>query len=292
MSVVADVRDDGRGEERAVPSSPVNTAPTGGRGWSRTPRRGISIERLAPLIRIVVVVAVLVGIETMVNNGTLNPLFVARPSAALETLWTNLVDGDYVGLLGTTLVSTTLAFAGAGVIGGGMGYALWRFNDLGRALDPVFVALFASPVILLYPVFLIVFGRSITAVVVQGLLGGLIPTVISMKRGFSGVNPTLLKAGHLLCTNRRQAFRFVLLPAAMPGLVAGLRLGLIYTLLTVLATEYLTAIGGVGAEISNASARLNADAMYAALIMVIALTATFMYGLSRLERAFAREGAR
>lgn len=226
------------------------------------------------------------------NSGTLNPLFVAKPSGAFETLWRNLVHGDYFGLLRTTLVSTALAFAGAAILGAGAGYALWRFANLGRALDPVVVALFASPIILLYPVFMLVFQRSVTAVVVQALIGGLIPTIITTKRAFAGVSPTFLRAGHLLCTSRRQAFRSVLLPAAMPGLVGGLRLGLIYTLLTVLATEYLTAIGGVGAEIADAYARLRAEEMYAALIMVIVLTAAFMYGLARLERAFTWKGSR
>ncbi|WP_300014718.1 ABC transporter permease subunit [Pseudonocardia sp.] len=270
----------------AVTNPDAPGPPPGGR--PRRERRRASLDRLAPWLRALLIVGVVGLLELVVGLGLINPLFVPKPSDALAELVGDA--GEYARLLGTTLYETAVAFLGAAVIGSGLGYLLWRHRVLAAAVEPVLVGLFASPIILLYPIFLIVLDRSVTAVIVQAMIGGIIPTVVTTQRALHGVRATYLRAGYLYCRNRRQSFVNVLLPAAMPGIVSGLRLGLTYTLLTVLATEYLTNIGGIGAEISGAYTLLRTDRMYAALILVLVLTSAFLYGLDRLERAFHAKG--
>lgn len=241
-------------------------------------------ERLAPLIRILLIVAVVAVLEMTSAMGVTNQLVVPRPSEVTRELVSNV--GFYGLLLATTLYETAVAFAGSAVIGSLLGYYLWRKRNVALAVEPILVGLFASPLILLYPILLIFFGRTANAVVVQAMLAGIVPVVISTQAAFRGVRATHLKAASMLCLNRRQMFGRVLIPAAVPGVVAGLRLGMTYTLLTVLAAEYLTSIGGLGAAISNASALLRTDQMYAALSLVLLLTSGFLYSLGRLERRF------
>ena len=262
-------------------------------GGSTRRRRGRAGSELVPLaLRSLVVLAFLAGVEAAVVRGSVSPLFVARPTRVAAILWDGLWDGYYLGLIGTTLFEAGVAFASASLVGLLVGYLLWRYRDLGRAFDPLFMGLFASPIVLLYPVFLIIFQRSPRAVIVLAAIGGVIPIIVTTKQALSEVSPTYLKVGYLLCGSRWQSMRRVLLPAAIPGLVSGMVLGLTYTLLTVLAVEFLANIGGLGREISDASSRLRADRMYAALALVIALSATFLYGLKKLERAVARRPSR
>lgn len=258
-----------------------------GRSARPTRRRGRRAGfEVAPLaLRSLLVLGFLAVVEAAVERGSVSPLFVAKPSRVATILWDGLWDGYYLELIGTTLFEAGVAFASASLVGLLVGYLLWRYRDLGRAFDPLFMGLFASPIVLLYPVFLIIFQRSPRAVIVLAAIGGLIPVIVTTKQALNEVSPTYLKVGYLLCTSRWQSMRQVLLPAAMPGLVSGMVLGLTYTLLTVLAVEFLANIGGLGREISDASSRLRADRMYAALVLVIALSATFLFILKKLERA-------
>lgn len=227
-------------------------------------------------------------VELAVASNWISPLFVARPSAALATLVDELINGNYATLLLATLAETAAAFLAATAIGLSLGYLLWRNGTFGEAYEPLLLALFASPTVLLYPVFLVMLQRSPSAVVAQGFLAGLLPILITTRRAFLQVDPTYLKVARVLRLSPPNTFREVLLPAAMPGIIAGLRLGLTYTLLTVLAMEYVTSLGGIGSAISDAYSRLRAPELYAALFLVIALSVLFLFTLERFERAVLR----
>lgn len=266
--------------------SPTGTASTPA---AKAQRVGVPLGAIALVLRIGFVLAFIGGLQVAVERGWINPLFVARPTDVARVLWEGIVSGEFVKLMGSTLFETAVAFLAASLVGISVGYALWRLRDVGRAFDPLLMGLFASPIVLLYPVFVIVFGRTPVAVIVLAATGGVIPIVIGTKQAFTEANATYLKAGRLLCRNRAQWARYVLLPAAVPGLVSGLILGFTYTLLNVLAVEFLANIGGLGARISDASARLRADEMYAALTLVIMMTAAFVAALKRIERSIARK---
>lgn len=255
-------------------------------------RRGVRIEHVALALRMMFIALVLGGLELAVAREWINPLFVARPSVTVEVLIDRLMSGEYVKLIGVTLYETAAAFLLVAFFGLLFGYLLWRVRDLGRAFDPLLMGLFASPIILLYPVFLIIFGRTSQAVIVLAALGGVIPTLIATKQALDEVSPTFLKASRLLCRSRYQSVRAVLIPAATPGIVSGLVLGFTYTILNVLAVEFLANTGGLGGEISGASSRLRADEMYASLTLVILLTAAFIWGLKMVDRSFSKKVVR
>ncbi len=267
------------------PAGPVT--PAGRRGpraaWGRRLR---SLRGTAG--RLAIVVALGAVLEWAVASGRISQVQLARPTDMLRALVEGLLDGHYLRLLGVTLAETGVAFAGAAVVGTTLGYLLWRRPILGRAYEPALYALASAPIVLLYPVLLVVFGRNPVAVTVLGFLAGLLPVLITTFQAFQRLNPTYLKVARVMRLTDRQAFLRVMLPAAMPSVVVGLRLGLTFTLLNVLGMEYLAGIGGVGSEISLSYTRLRSDEMYGALILSIALSVAFLLLLNRLTERVVR----
>jgi NitT/TauT family transport system permease protein len=235
------------------------------------------------LARAVLVVLALGLLEAAVRGGAINPLFVIAPSVALGAAARGLVDGTLARPLLLTLSETGTALAISIVLGLALAYVLWRFEALGRAYEPWLAGLFAAPLILLYPIPLVLFGRTGAAIVAQATLMAMAPIVLYTMQGFSGVDQRLLKVATVHRLSRWQGFRHVLMPAAAPTVMTGLRLGLTYILVSVVSMEYLAQIGGLGKVISERYLRFDLAQVYAAVAIVILITAVLVAALGRLE---------
>lgn len=222
------------------------------------------------------------------RGGLINPLFVSPPSAALRAAYDDLVQGTLTAAVSQTLFETGVAFALASVAGVGIGYLLWRFAALARAYEPLVAGLFAAPIILLYPIFLVIFGRTSRAIIAQAVCLAIMPVILFAIRAFSGVSTTLLKLSAVLQLSAWQRFRHILLPAAAPTVFTGLRLGVTYTLISVIAMEYLVQVGGIGAYINEQYLRFDMPQVYAGVLVVLVLTALFIAVTDRVERMVQR----
>src|SRR5205085_6166786 len=113
------------------------------------------------------------------------------------------------------------------VIGIGIGVALYRFRDLRLATETWIAALAAAPIVLMYPLFLVIFGRSATTIVMIGFAAGLAPVILKTLEGLAGTRQVLLNVGRSFKLTSTQQFWKILLPAALPSVFVGLKLGLI-----------------------------------------------------------------
>ena len=109
-------------------------------------------------LTLVLIVALLAIVEAGVRTRVINPLFVAPPSDAIGGAVGGLFDGTLGGPLAVTLYEKRVPHTGD-CYGVGAGYLLWRYGGLGRAFEPWVAGLFAAPLILLYPIPLVIFGR-------------------------------------------------------------------------------------------------------------------------------------
>jgi NitT/TauT family transport system permease protein len=238
--------------------------------------------------RVGLVVALLGGVELAVRGRALHTLFVPAPSTVLVSLYHGVTGGTLLRPLLVTLYEAglgSLIAVGLGVAGG---YLLWRFGALGQAYEPLLGGVVAAPLILLYPISLVVFGRTTTAVVALGACLGLAPVALYARRGFLDVRPVFLKVGAVSRLSRPQNFRHVLLPAAAPMIFTGARLGITATLISVVALEYLAQIGGLGKTIAEGYLRFDLPGIYAAVTVVVVVTAALIVLAGRLERAARR----
>jgi NitT/TauT family transport system permease protein len=227
-------------------------------------------------------------VETSVRAGWISSFFLAAPTRAVIVLWQQLVHGNALVLTGITLFEIAACLAIATVFGILAGFFLWRYKLIGTSYETLLAALFSSPVILAYPIFLVTFGRTSAAVIALSSIFGLIPIIINTKGAFQNVNPILLQVGASMNLTRKQLFRHILIPAVAPTIFSGFRLALTYILKSVLGLEYVAQVGGVGMWLSDAAFKFEVEEVYAGLFGTIMLSILFLYLINHCESWFRR----
>lgn len=222
-------------------------------------------------------------IEAAVRLRWVDPFFLASPLQAIAVLGSQAMTGPVLFLTLVTLYEIACALLISTVIGLFVGFILWRYRLIGASYEMPLAALFSSPIILVYPIFLVTFGRTTAAVIALSSIFGLIPIIMNTKSAFQHVNPTLLEVGASMNLSRRQMFRHILLPAVAPTIFSGFRLGLTYILKSVLGLEYVIQVGGLGMWISDAAFRFDVGEVYAGLVGTLLLSVMFLFMINRAE---------
>jgi ABC-type nitrate/sulfonate/bicarbonate transport system permease component len=213
------------------------------------------------------------------------PSFVVpRPSDTLLAFQPVQADMDLVGNFFVTLGMTAAATGLALAVGIPFGYFLYRNTKYGIAYEGWLAAAFAAPTVLLYPLFLVIFGRSHMTLIAMGFIPGSIPIIIQTRQGLLGVSRTLLNVGRSFNVSEKEMFWKIQLPAAVPTIFTGIRIGVMYTLVNIVAIEYLIDFGGLGRIVSEMYFRFDTAGTYASIITVVLVSVLFYWGFGRIEK--------
>ena len=223
-------------------------------------------------------------VEFVVRADIIPRSVVARPSDAIAGLVTlqNRADLSHGFLI--TFGMTAIAMVLELLVALPLGYFLFRRRDFALAYSGWLAALFAAPVFLLYPLFMVIFGRNEITLIIMGFLPGVIPLIIQVEQGFRSVSPTLINVGRSFDVTAWQNFWKIMMPAAAPDIFTGFRLALIYTLINIIAIEYLVDIGGLGRIVADRYFRFDISGTYTAIIAVAAISMLLNWLIGRLER--------
>jgi NitT/TauT family transport system permease protein len=172
-----------------------------------------------------------------------------------------------------TLIATVVAFVLASAVGVVVGVALGVLPRTERVLSPFLDAFNATPRIALAPVFIIYFGITTQAKVALAFTLVVFIVLSASRAGVRSADPDALRLSAVTGANKRQLFMKVLLPVAVPQIFASLRLGLIYSLLGVVASEIIASRSGLGQLVAKYTATYQLDHVYSILIL-LALIAT------------------
>ena len=222
-------------------------------------------------------------LELTIRAGLISPLIVAPPTslpAAFGKLWREgYLLQPFLATLGQAFAATLLA-AAAGLP---FGFLLWRRPALGEAYEAWLGAAFAAPIILLYPLFLVIFGRGYATTIFVGAIAAIIPIVLKTREGLLGVSPVLLNVGRSFHLSPQRLFFNITFPAAVPAIFTGIRLGVIYALVNIIGIEFLIDFGGLGRVVSEMYFRYEIPGMYAAIVLIVLVSLLFLSLLQRLE---------
>lgn len=235
---------------------------------------------LAGLATVVVLAVILQGV---IAAGWVSGFVVSPPTQILAAFGDLLHEGLGTAFL-VTFAATFAASAIAAAVGIPVGYLLYRRPLLGRAYESWIAALFSAPMVLLYPMFLVIFGRSIMVVIAMGFVVGTIPIILKTREGFLSVPPVLVNVARSFGADDAAILRKVLLPGARPTIFTGLRLCLIYAMINVVGVEFLANLSGLGYLVGDMYDRYEIPAMYAANVCVVVTSALFYLLTGRLER--------
>ncbi len=170
---------------------------------------------------------------------------------------------------------TAFVYAGALALAGGLalGIAIGASAAAHEILTPILSTLYSIPKIMLYPVILLVFGLGLSAKVAFGAMHGFFPVALFTMGAIRNIPPVLLRTGRAMRLSGWDTVRFILLPAALPEIVTGLRIGFSTTLLGTLMGELFASSEGIGFMLIRAMDIHNVpDIMALTLLLFVAAT--------------------
>jgi NitT/TauT family transport system permease protein len=230
------------------------------------------------------IVAVVGLVEWLIRVDLVNRFVVPLPSEVLASVPRIVAEERVLHRFGQTTLEVLYASLLITVVGIALGALFYRWRLLRRACESWVGALAAAPIVLMYPLFLVIFGRSTTTIVMIGFVAGLAPVILKTVEGLAGTRRVLVDVGRSFKLTPAQEFRKILLPAALPAIFVGLRLGLIFAMINIVGVEFLINFGGLGQLINELAERYDLPGTYGAILFVIVVSIAFFDIAGRLER--------
>lgn len=245
-----------------------------------------SLRRRAPawLARLCVLAGLLALWELAAAHGWVSAFIAPPPSEIAASFEMLFVQEGLAGAFLRTFIEALAAASIGSVLGICVGFLLHRYKIAGRAYTDWVAAMASAPLVLLYPIFLVVFGRNSATIVAMGVVGCLPPIILKAKEGLDGVRPVLLNVGRSYGLRGWRMFAMIQFPAALPTIFSGVRIGLLFAIINVVGVEYLIVFGGLGQLISDLGDRFEIAGMYAGILFVILVSVSFFFITERIEK--------
>ena len=229
-------------------------------------------------------ISLLAVAEGLIRAGIINRHVVPLPSQVLLALLRIIAEEDILGRFLMTAGEAAAAGLLLVAVAIPTGVLLHRVRLLCEAVESWIGAMAAAPLVLIYPLFLVIFGRNAVTIVMIGFAAGLAPVILKTLEGLRATRLVLIDVGRSFRLSPAQQFWKILLPSALPSIFVGLRLGLIFALINVVGVEFLINFGGLGQLINDLAERYDLPAMYATIGFVILVSVIFFMSLERIER--------
>jgi len=185
-----------------------------------------------------------------------------------------------------TLSRAVYGYALALVIGTTIGALVARNKVLRAAIGSMITGLQTMPSVAWFPAALLLFGINESAIIFVVVMGAAPSIANGLINGIDNISPVLLRAGRILGARRFTAFRTVILPAAMPSFIGGLKQGWAFAWRSLLAGELIVLIPGkfsLGQQLDNARQLADAPGLYGMMIVIFVigvLVDTFVFGFA------------
>ena len=247
-------------------------------------RRAAHLEWLPRIVGLVTVAAALALAEAMIRAGLVNRFIVPPPSEVIAAFYRIVAEEHVFRRFLSTAAECHASGLMLTVVGVAVGVAMHRYRLLQQACETWVASVAAAPLVIMYPLFLVVFGRNALTIVMMGFISGLPPAILKTIEGLSATRKVLVNVGKSFNLTPAQQFWKILFPAALPTIFVGVRLGLIFALINVVGTEFLISYGGLGFLIADLSERYDLAGTFAAICFVILVSVLFFLALEKIER--------
>jgi sulfonate transport system permease protein len=225
----------------------------------------------------------LLGAELGVRAGLVPANLLPPPSSVLEALsW--LFDNGLGAHIGASALRVAAGFAVGAALALALGALVALNRTAERLFDPSFQALRAIPSLAWVPLLLLWFGIDETPKVILIAIGAFFPVYMGVVAGIRGVDRTLVEVGLLYRLSPLALARRVLLPAALPSVLTGLRNGLSLAWMFMVAAELIAASRGLGYLLTDGRETGRADIMLAAIVLLALLGKLSDSAMGMLER--------
>ena len=219
----------------------------------------------------------------------LPPYLLPGPARVAETLWESRA--EIARAAGFTAGETLAGLALGTLIGVSVALAMAAWRPVGRALAPVLIVSQVIPVFALAPILTLWLGFGLAPKVAMVVLIVFVPVAQALYDGLMAPPAAQMDVARVMGAGRWAMLRHLRLPAALPRLASGIRLGAIYAPVGAVIGEWVGGAHGLGALMIQANGRMKTDLMFAALIVVVVLSLALYSAIDRtLSRMLARRG--
>ncbi len=196
-------------------------------------------------------------------------LLLPTPSRVVGALWDLLVDGELIRAFAISVRELTIGFGLGMVVGLLIGLLMALFRPLERAISPYLYIVLSVPAIAFIPLLVIWLGLGLASRVAVVFIFSFPIIAVNAFTGIKGVDPQLVEMGEAFCLGQRQLFWKIILPGAIPLIMAGLRLGAGRAFIGMVASEILLVSVGMGGLIQYYNATFKTAYLFAAVLAVL-----------------------
>ena len=225
-----------------------------------------------------------VGLVWEAVGRTQNPHLLPPLSRVLTTWIELLLSGQLFQALGVSLQALVLGFLLSVLFGVPLGLLMGRYRRLESFLNIYMTAMLSVPMISFIPFLVIAFGLGLQSRVWIVFLFTFVIIVINTTAGVRNVDPTFMEMARSFGARERQLFVKVVLPAALPMIMAGIRLGMGRAVLGMVTSEMILAVVGFGAMLMTFGASFNSPALFATLLTIILLAVALLSLVQFVDR--------
>ena len=216
-----------------------------------------------------------------------NPLFLSYPSAIVRAFWQVLLSGEIQRQALVSLQVFAVGLGAALILGIGLGLLMGRYRLAEYILDPYVYAFDATPRVALIPILLLWFGLGIPSRIAIVFLSGLFPVLMNTFSGVRTVSAGLVEVGRAYGARESELFSKIILPAALPFIMAGVRLAIGRALIGIITAEMFTAVTGLGALLIRYSSALATDKFFVPVIFLALLGVMLSSAVEKLQKRLA-----
>src|SRR5689334_2989186 len=222
--------------------------------------------------------------EILIRAGAVNRFIVPMPSQIAGAFHRVITEENILHRFLVTARESLWATLPVALFGSGLGVLLYRVKILRDATETWVAAFASAPTVLMYPLFLVIFGRSERTIIMMGFVAGLPAVILKTIEGLVGTRRVLVNVGRSFNLTEMQLFWKIYFPAALPTIFVGMRLGMIFALINIVGVEFLINFGGLGQLINDLAERYDLPGTYAAICFVILVSVLFFFLTDRLEK--------
>src|SRR5262245_32021998 len=217
------------------------------------------------------------------NYGGISSILLPNPVAVYHELVDVISTGEFIEDLRVTLTEIVVAFSISSTLGVTLGYLISRSQYSIRVFEPLFAGMYSVPMILFLPLFILGFGLGPPSKIAIGTTVSFFPIILNTIAGFGYVDRIFILSARSMGASEFQLFRFVLLPAAFPIILTGLRIGFTVALLSILGSETIASLSGLGHRIVQLGEGMDTARMFAYIAFVVVIALILNTVVSTLE---------
>ncbi|HEY3166144.1 MAG TPA: ABC transporter permease [Candidatus Binatia bacterium] len=207
------------------------------------------------------------------------------PLSRIGAAWWKLFSsGKLLSNLSMSLTTLAVGFCLAAVIGVVLGLLMGRFRAVEHFLDLYVNALMSAPTTAFVPVLILWFGLGIESRIAVVFLFAVFVIIINTMTGVKQVDNVLVEMARSFGAREKEIFFMIMLPAALPAIMAGLRLGIGRAVKGMVTAEMLLTLTGIGAMIMQYGSSFATDSLFAVILTILLIALLTMKAVQWLDR--------